>query len=144
MPEWPIGAVSKTVVRVIVPRVRIPLSPPDIKIKEMSKEEAKRLLIFMWFLYKMRFRNETPRRRSSRRPTSEAGAIPLSARYENPNTIFVLQLDRLKRSANFSLSLIQFLVYVFRNHCRFHWRCHQLFAGYQAIFLIHDFVQLFF
>ena len=27
MPEWPIGAVSKTVVRVTVPRVRIPLFP---------------------------------------------------------------------------------------------------------------------
>ena len=27
MPEWPNGTVSKTVVRVTVPRVRIPLSP---------------------------------------------------------------------------------------------------------------------
>lgn len=27
MPEWPIGTVSKTVVRVTVPRVRIPLFP---------------------------------------------------------------------------------------------------------------------
>ena len=29
MPEWLNGAVSKTVVRAIVPRVRIPLSPPS-------------------------------------------------------------------------------------------------------------------
>ena len=30
MPEWLNGAVSKTVVRASVPRVRIPLSPPEI------------------------------------------------------------------------------------------------------------------
>jgi hypothetical protein len=29
MPEWSIGAVSKTVVPFAVPRVRIPLSPPS-------------------------------------------------------------------------------------------------------------------
>ena len=29
MPEWSIGTVSKTVVQAIVPRVRIPVSPPD-------------------------------------------------------------------------------------------------------------------
>ena len=29
VPEWPIGAVSKTVVRLRVPWVRIPPSPPD-------------------------------------------------------------------------------------------------------------------
>jgi hypothetical protein len=29
MPEWSNGTVSKTVVLVTVPRVRIPLSPPD-------------------------------------------------------------------------------------------------------------------
>lgn len=32
MPEWSIGTVSKTVVRVTVPRVRIPLSPLKPKI----------------------------------------------------------------------------------------------------------------
>ena len=36
MPEWPIGAVSKTVVRVIVPRVRIPLSPPCLALEADS------------------------------------------------------------------------------------------------------------
>ena len=30
MPEWPNGTVSKTVVRVTVPRVRIPLSPLNV------------------------------------------------------------------------------------------------------------------
>lgn len=31
MPEWPNGTVSKTVVRVTVPRVRIPLFPQEEK-----------------------------------------------------------------------------------------------------------------
>ncbi len=30
MPEWSIGAVSKTVVRVTGPRVRIPISPQSV------------------------------------------------------------------------------------------------------------------
>jgi hypothetical protein len=33
VPEWSIGAVSKTVERASVPRVRIPLSPPAISIE---------------------------------------------------------------------------------------------------------------
>ena len=37
MPEWPNGTVSKTVVRVTVPRVRIPLFP----LEEKQKKECK-------------------------------------------------------------------------------------------------------
>jgi hypothetical protein len=33
VPEWSIGAVSKTVERASVPRVRIPLSPPAMSIR---------------------------------------------------------------------------------------------------------------
>ena len=37
MPEWPNGTVSKTVVRVTVPRVRIPLFPQEEKQKKECK-----------------------------------------------------------------------------------------------------------
>lgn len=38
MPEWPNGAVSKTVVRVTVPRVRIPVFPQKTqKIPQLKK-----------------------------------------------------------------------------------------------------------
>jgi hypothetical protein len=37
VPEWSIGAVSKTVVRFCVPRVRIPLSPPLALAKAFSR-----------------------------------------------------------------------------------------------------------
>jgi hypothetical protein len=36
MPEWSNGAVSKTVVRVTGPRVRIPFSPPGINEPRIS------------------------------------------------------------------------------------------------------------
>ncbi len=36
MPEWPIGTVSKTVVQVTVPRVRIPLFPQSFyRVREL-------------------------------------------------------------------------------------------------------------
>ncbi len=44
MPEWSIGAVSKTVVPLRAPRVRIPVFPPTIKEKPHPVPQACGLL----------------------------------------------------------------------------------------------------
>jgi hypothetical protein len=46
MPEWSIGAVSKTVVPSRVPRVRIPVSPP---IRNAKKSKPLKINTFQWF-----------------------------------------------------------------------------------------------
>ena len=46
MPEWPIGTVSKTVVRVTVPRVRIPPCPPSIFYRNIFVKSVLRLFIY--------------------------------------------------------------------------------------------------
>ena len=51
MPEWPIGTVSKTVVRVTVPRVRIPLFP-------QAKSRSRLRLFFVYTRRRAEVANE--------------------------------------------------------------------------------------
>ncbi len=53
MPEWSIGAVSKTVVRVTGPRVRIPISP-----QHMNDPAKAGLFVFMMALRKFAFESD--------------------------------------------------------------------------------------
>ena len=48
VPEWPNGAVSKTAVRVTVPRVRIPPSPPLVA-EALTKVGTVRISFFILF-----------------------------------------------------------------------------------------------
>lgn len=52
MPEWSIGTVSKTVVRVTVPRVRIPLSPLNVPDKTGQQTDKSHKFNDLWdFFY---------------------------------------------------------------------------------------------
>lgn len=52
MPEWSIGAVSKTVVPSRVPRVRIPVSPQNPKDKKGSKyDKSRKIKVLRDFLF---------------------------------------------------------------------------------------------
>ena len=48
MPEWPNGTVSKTVVRVTVPRVRIPLSPLNVTDKTGQRTDKSHKFNDLW------------------------------------------------------------------------------------------------
>ena len=48
MPEWSIGAVSKTVEPFGVPRVRIPLSPPSLAIALLKKGDGEISYKHVW------------------------------------------------------------------------------------------------